>query len=87
MCSNKGDKVVLGECLRLSVLLKMNAVQFTLDRFEFFFFFQKYLHIERSSNFHGIYLICYTSLLWKPIKPYIFMKLTVLGSDLSYYKG
>ena len=27
---NKGYKVVLGECLRLSVLLKMNAVQFTL---------------------------------------------------------
>ena len=40
MCSNKGDKVVLGECLRLSVLLKMNAVQFTLDRFELLFFFK-----------------------------------------------
>ena len=39
MCSNKGDKVVLGEFLILSVLLKMNALQFTLDRFEFLFFF------------------------------------------------
>ena len=37
VCSNKGDKVVLGECL--SVLLKMNAVQFTLDVLEFMFFF------------------------------------------------
>ena len=38
VCSNKGDKVVLGECLRLSVLLKMNAVQFTIDGFELLFF-------------------------------------------------
>ena len=37
MCSNKGDKVVPGEC-RLSDLLKMNAVQFTLDGFELLFF-------------------------------------------------
>ena len=39
MCSNQGDKVVLGECLKLSVLLKMNADQFTLDGFELLFFF------------------------------------------------
>ena len=30
MYGNKGDKVVLGECLRLSVLLKMNADQLHL---------------------------------------------------------
>ena len=38
MCSNQGDKVVLGECLKLSVLVKMNAAQFTLDGFELLFF-------------------------------------------------
>ena len=40
-------------------------------------FLQQYLYFERSSDFHGIYLICDTLLLWKPIKPDIFMKLTV----------
>ena len=86
MCSNKGDKVVLGESLRLSVPLKLNAVQFTLADLNFCFF-QQYLHFKRSSNCHGIYLICYILLLWKPIKPDIFKKLTVLGSHLSYHKG
>ena len=36
MCSNKGDKVVLGEC-RIECS-PINAVQFTLDGFELLFF-------------------------------------------------
>ena len=37
MCSNKGDRLCL-ESVGLSVLLKMNVVQFTLDGFELLFF-------------------------------------------------
>ena len=75
MCSNKGDKVVLGDCrIGSSPYLK-------------YCFFQQYLHFERSSNVYSIYLICYILLLWKPNKLDIFMKLTVSGSYLSYYKG
>ena len=76
----KGTRLCL-ESVGLSVLLKMNAVHLK------YCFFQQYLHFERSSNFYSIYLICYTLLLWKPNKPDIFMKVTVLGSYLFYYKG
>ena len=44
VCNNIADKVVLGECLKLSVLLKMNSVQFM----DLNYFFQQYLHFERS---------------------------------------
>ena len=44
------DKVVLGECLAFSVLLKMNAVHIYLTDFNYSFF-QQYLHFETSSNF------------------------------------
>ena len=81
----KGTKLCL-ESVGLSVLLKMNAVQFTLDGFEILFF-STISTFGRSSNMYSIYLICYILLLWKPNKPDIFMKLTVLGSYLFYYKG
>ena len=64
----------------------MNAVQFILDGFSYSFF-QQYLHFAKSSNFYGIYLICNTLLLWRPIIPDTYMKLTVVGSYLSYYEG
>ena len=51
VCSNKGDKVVLGKCLGLSVLFKINAVQYIyLTDFNYSFFHQ-YLHFERRPNF------------------------------------
>ena len=63
MCSNKGDKDALGECLRLSVPLIMNAVQFKLLIILVFNKINNILIFERSSNFHGIFLICDTLLL------------------------
>ena len=54
VCSNKGDKVVLGECLRLSVVLK-NAVQFTLDGFELLFFF-KNIYIFRGVQIFMVFI-------------------------------
>ena len=77
---------MIGECLRLSVLLKMNAVHIYLTDFHYSFF-QQYLHFERGSNLYDIYLICDMLLLWRPIKPGTYMKLTVVGQYLSYYEG
>ena len=73
----KGTRLCL-ESVGLSVLFKMNAVSLHLTDLNYCFF-QQYLHFERSSIFYSIYRICYTLLLWKPNKPDIFMKLTVLG--------
>ena len=56
----KGTRLCL-ESVGLSVLLKINAVQFTLNGFELMFFFQQYLHFERSSILYSIYLICILS--------------------------
>ena len=50
------------------------------------YFFQKYLHFERSSNFCSIYPICYTLLPWKPNKPDIFMKLKEWSHDVTIGK-
>ena len=52
----KGTRLCL-ESVGLSVLLKMNAVQFTLADLNYCFF-QQYLHFERSSIFYSIYFIC-----------------------------
>ena len=53
----KGTRLCL-ESVGLSALLKMNAVQFTLDGFELLFFFNN-IYILRGVQFcYSIYLIC-----------------------------
>ena len=49
----KGTSLCL-ESVGLSVLLKMNAVQFTLDGFELLFFFNNIYIFERSSIFFAM---------------------------------
>ena len=57
MCSNKGDKVVLGECFRLSVLLKMNAVQCILDGFELLLVFFNNIKILRGVQMFMVFIL------------------------------
>ena len=54
--ATKGTRLLLGECLRFSVLLKMNAIKFTLDGFELLFFLNK-IYILRGVQFFMIFIL------------------------------
>ena len=83
--ATKGTRLCLENASNWVFSLKW--MQFSLHLTDLnYYFFQQYLHFERSSNFCSIYPICYTLLPWKPNKPDIFMNLKEWSHDVTIGK-